>query len=77
MKAIIVLGALALAGCGSTTGLKPPAGATQVPVAYGAEKPATTAELLTPNVQQRPQRGDTTLARSQERATDEFDLPPN
>mgnify|MGYP003338168246 CR=1 FL=1 len=68
---------LALAGCGSTTGLKPPKDAAPVPVAYGASKPATTAELLTPNVQQRPQRGDSTLARSQERATDEFDLPPN
>ncbi len=77
MKAIVVLGALALAGCGSTTGLKPPAGAKEVPVAYGADKPATTGELLTPNVQQRPQRGDTTLTRSQERATDDFDLPPN
>ncbi|MGJ3628876.1 hypothetical protein AB5I41_22030 [Sphingomonas sp. MMS24-JH45] len=77
MRALLILSTFALAGCGSTTGLKPPAGAKAVPVAYGADTPATTGQLLTPNVQQRPQRGDTTLTRSQERATDDFDLPPN
>ena len=68
--------ALALAGCGSTTALKPPAGKPAVPVAYGAQKPETTAELLTPSVQSRPGRGDSLMQRSQERQSDDFDLPP-
>lgn len=77
MTRALLLLALPLAGCGSTAGLKPPPGASPVPVAYGADRPATTQELLQPSAQQRPQRGDTTLTRSQERATDDFDLPPN
>ena len=69
--------ALLLAGCGSTKALEPPAGKPAVPAAYGAPAPATTDQLLTPSVQARPQRGDSTLRRSQEREPDDFDLPPD
>ncbi|NJR77802.1 hypothetical protein [Sphingomonas corticis] len=76
MRSVLLL-ALALAGCGSTKPLEPPAGRPPIPVAQGATAPATTGELLTPGVQARPGRGDSTLRRSEERRSDDFDLPPN
>jgi hypothetical protein len=68
--------AAALAGCGSTQALKPAPG-TPLPVApYGATATPGINDLLTPSVQARPRRTGEVLTRSQERQSDEFDLPP-
>ena len=76
-RAVLVLAlVLTLAACGKAAGLAPRPG-EPLPVApRGARATPTPAELLTPTAQQRPQRGDELLRSSQERRSDEFDLPP-
>lgn len=75
-RAMILVGALALAGCGAS-GLKPAPG-EKLPVApYGARATPTPAQLLTPSNQARPDRSDELLTQSQERRSDDFDLPPS
>ena len=44
---------------------------------YGAEKPPTAQELLKPSNQARPARSDELLRSSEERRSDDYDLPPN
>jgi hypothetical protein len=76
MKRLLIIAPLALAGCGSAVGLKPPPGG-QLPVApYGAAVQPTPPQLVTPTPQQRPKRSDELLKSSEERRDDEFDLPP-
>jgi len=77
MKLLIGLAlALLLAACGSMSGLKPGKG-DSLPVApYGASATPTATQLLAPTSQQRPARSDEVLTNSQERRSDEFDLPP-
>ena len=77
MKAWFLVMALALGGCGAATDLKPAAGAALPVAPYGATKPATPAQLLTPSSQARPERSDELLKSSEERRSSEFDLPPN
>lgn len=73
--AIIALG-LMLAGCGSAGNLRPTSG-KRMPVApYGATSTPTTADLLHPTAQERPQRNDELLTQSEKRAADPYDLPP-
>ena len=68
---------LALAACGSARTLKPADGQTLPPAPYGARATPSVDDLLTPSEQARPQRNDEVLTRSQERRSDDFDLPPN
>ncbi|MDP1027905.1 hypothetical protein Q5H91_11825 [Sphingomonas sp. KR1UV-12] len=77
MKPWIVMGvALSLGGCGAASGLQPPEGQSLPVAPAGATATPTAAQLLTPTVQQRPQRSDELLRQSDERRSDEFDLPP-
>jgi predicted small lipoprotein YifL len=81
MKAVFpVLSLLApmlfLAACGGREPLRPAAG-EEMPVAPAmASTTPTTDELLEPTTQQRPERVDELLRRSEEREDDPFDLPP-
>jgi hypothetical protein len=68
---------LLLAGCGSAGQLKPAPGESLPVAPYGAAATPTPRDLLTPTTQQRPQRSDELLRRSEERRSDEFDLPPD
>jgi hypothetical protein len=68
---------LLLAGCGSAGQLKPAPGEALPVAPYGATATPTPRDLLTPTTQQRPQRSDELLRRSEERRSDEFDLPPD
>ncbi|MCU6455083.1 hypothetical protein LPN01_13440 [Sphingomonas sp. A2-49] len=68
---------LALAGCGAAKQLQPAEGASLPVAPYGAKATPTPAQLLTPTTQQRPQRSDELLKNSEQRRSDEFDLPPN
>ncbi|WP_374944180.1 hypothetical protein [Sphingomonas sp.] len=76
MKRYVLVLATALAGCGSAAGLAPRAGESLPVAPRGARATPTPVDLLTPTTQQRPQRGDELLRNSQERRSDEFDLPP-
>lgn len=78
MKPILFLFALplALAACGKAAELKPAAGETLPVAPYGAATPPTATQLLAPTAEARPERQDELLRRSEERKTDEFDLPP-
>lgn len=76
MKIAALMLATLLAGCGAARGLKPAEG-QQLPVApSGATATPTPADLLEPQPQARPGRSDELLRNSEERRSDEFDLPP-
>ncbi|SEJ35854.1 hypothetical protein SAMN05428950_1011956 [Sphingomonas sp. OV641] len=76
MKRAVLVLAMLLAGCGAARGLKPAEG-EQLPVApYGATATPTPADLLKAEPQARPGRSDELLRNSEERRSDEFDLPP-
>jgi hypothetical protein len=76
VKGAVLLTAVLLAGCGSSRALRPGEG-ERLPVApYGATATPTPDDLLTPNPQARPGRSDELLRNSEERRSDEFDLPP-
>jgi hypothetical protein len=74
---LVPLALLALGGCGAAADLQPAAG-EKLPIApYGARATPTAQQLLTPSNQARPQRSDELLTRSEQRRSDEFDLPPS
>ena len=78
MKRLIPLSmTLALAGCGAAKELQPREGHSLPVAPYGAVARPTAQQLLTPTTQQRPQRSDELLTSSDERRSDEFDLPPS
>ena len=77
MRAALLLGtALVLSGCGASKGLAPPKGQALPPAPYGATARPTATELLKPSNQERPERSDELLKSSEDRRSDEFDLPP-
>ena len=73
---LLVVLALPLAACGKAAALRPAAGETLPVAPYGAAAPPTADQLLTPAAEARPNRQDELLRRSEERKSDEFDLPP-
>ncbi|TPG15412.1 hypothetical protein [Sphingomonas oligophenolica] len=77
MKKVVLLMGFALAGCGAARPLEVAKGESLPPAPYGAAAVPTPEQLLTPTSQQRPQRSDELLKNSEERRSDEFDLPPN
>ncbi|MES2054652.1 MAG: hypothetical protein V4564_01830 [Pseudomonadota bacterium] len=77
MKAAIALLALMLAGCGASRGLEPAPGKTLPVAPYGAKSTPTAKDLLNPGNQTRPERSDELLKSSDQRRSDEFDLPPS
>lgn len=76
MKRLTTGALLLLSGCGAAAGLEPPEGKSLPVAPAGARATPTPNELLTPTMQQRPQRTDELLRRSEERRSDDFDLPP-
>ena len=75
-RALVLLIAFGLSACGAANRLQPPKG-EPLPVApRGATTRPTAQQLLTPTPQPRPQRSDELMTQSQERRSDEFDLPP-
>jgi hypothetical protein len=67
---------LALSACGVRTDLKPQAGDSLPPAPYGRTDVPTSAQLLAPPPQAAPERSIELRQRSEERADDPFDLPP-
>ena len=76
MKRLLLILPFSLAACGSAVGLKPPPGVALPVAPYGAKVQPTPTQLVTPTPQQRPQRSDELLKSSEQRRSDEFDLPP-
>ena len=68
--------ALILTACGKAAPLKPVAGEALPDAPYGARSTPTSDQLLVPAPEARPSRTDELLKRSDERRSDEFDLPP-
>lgn len=74
LPALIVLALLS--GCGNRRALKPQPG-HDLPIApYGQGHRPSADELLKAPVETRPERNVDTRTRSEERADDPFDLPP-
>jgi len=67
---------VALAACGSREALRPAQGASLPPRPAMATTVPTPDQLLTADVQQRPERTEELLRKSQERGDDRFNLPP-
>jgi len=73
---LIGLFALALAGCGNKTDLRPAAGKELPVAAMGESERSSAEELMAPGTQTQQQRSDEPLKRSERREPDPFDLPP-
>lgn len=67
---------LTLAACGTRAPLKPSDGASLPVAPYGAPGTPTSEELLEPGALAAPERSVELRRRSEERAADPFDLPP-
>ena len=77
MRTLVALSALVLAsGCAQRTALEPAPGAALPPAPYGAKSRPDADALLTPPPQAVPARNVELRSRSEERADDPFDLPP-
>ena len=73
---MVCVPAMALSACGVRTDLKPKVG-HNLPVApYGRKDRPASAELLTASPQARPGRNVELRLKSEVRADDPFDLPP-
>jgi hypothetical protein len=73
--AVLALAALG-AGCGTTTPLTPPDGASLPTAPYGATQKPSPGELLRRDALAAPERSVELRRRSEERQDDPFDLPP-
>ncbi len=67
--------ALGLGGCGAREALAPPPGQADAVAPYAAKEPPKSDALLAPQVQTRPARSDDLIESSEERRSDEYDLP--
>lgn len=67
---------LALGGCAQRSPLEPRPGAALPVAPYGAKTTPDADALLTPPPQAAPARNTELRSRSEERADDPFDLPP-
>ena len=67
----------ALAACGKQAELRYPAGSPGPATPTGSTAPPTPDGLVAPTPQSHPQRSDELLMKSQQRQSDEFDLPPS
>jgi hypothetical protein len=76
-SAILLAMVLLLAGCGARKPLVPVKGQPLPLKPYGAATAPTSDELLKPAIQTRPARSDDLLQSSEQRRSDEFDLPPD
>ncbi len=73
---LLMLSGLALTGCGNRRELQPKVGQVLPAPPYGRSDKPTADTLLKPPVQAKPERNVELRQRSEERADDPFDLPP-
>lgn len=72
----LTIAAIALAGCAQRAALEPAPGASLPSAPYGAKTTPDADALLVPPPQAAPARNIELRSRSEERADDPFDLPP-
>lgn len=76
-RVLMILPLMLLAACGQKRDLAPPPGEAALPPApYGSDHSSTADELLESAPQAAPERSVELRRRSEERADDPFDLPP-
>ncbi len=73
---LIGAGALALSACAQRSDLKPAPGSELPPAAFGSQVRPDATELLELDPQAAPERNVELRRRSEERADDPYDLPP-
>ena len=73
---LAALSVLALAGCSQRVTLEPAAGSALPPAPFGANAQPDADALLAPTPQAAPERKVELRRRSEQRADDPFDLPP-
>lgn len=76
MRVLMVFSAILLTACGNRGELKPAAGESLPPKPYGAVATPAPSDLVRAAPQTRPTRSDEVLRSSEERRSDEFNLPP-
>jgi hypothetical protein len=77
MKRVLLVGlTLTLCGCGAREALVQPEGKPMPVTPYAAKAPPKADDLLAAPVQTRPARSDDLIESSEERRSDEFELPP-
>lgn len=74
--AVILLAATALSACGARTALEPVEGTNLPPAPYGTQTRPEPEQLLELEALAAPERSVELRRRSEERADDPFDLPP-
>jgi Prokaryotic lipoprotein-attachment site len=74
--ALTLIACALLAACGNKGDLQRLASAAPPVIPTGSDAPETPAMQTAPTAEARPARSDELLRRSEERPTDEFDLPP-
>ena len=72
----LTIAAIALGGCAQRAALEPRPGASLPVAPYGAKTTPDADALLVPSPQAAPARNIELRSRSEERADDPFDLPP-
>jgi hypothetical protein len=76
-QATLLIGmGVALSACGNRAALEPKQGQSLPVAPYGREEPLEADALLVPPPQAVPERSVELRRRSEERANDAFDLPP-
>lgn len=75
-RTALLLLILGLAACGQRADLKPKQGAALPPAPYGREDQPSAEGLLEMTPEAAPERSVEPRKRSEERADDPFDLPP-
>ncbi|MBU6207264.1 MAG: hypothetical protein KGQ42_06210 [Alphaproteobacteria bacterium] len=73
---LVLVGVATITACGNRGELHPKAGQSMPVKPLYAKGTPSVNQLLTPNTQQRPQRGDDLLDLSKDRNNDPYDLPP-
>jgi hypothetical protein len=73
---LVLMTLLALSACGNRRDLKPLAGHALPPAPYGSGYQPKAEQMLKAPVLARPERNVDVRVRSEERADDPFDLPP-
>ena len=73
---LMLIACVLLAACGNKADLQRLASAAPPVVPAGSDAPESPDQQTSPDVEAKPARSDELLRRSEERPTDEFDLPP-
>lgn len=75
-RLMAIIGCVLLGACGNKADLSRIAGTAPPVVPMGSARAETPQQQTTPDAEAKPARSDELLKRSEERQSDDFDLPP-